>query len=315
MAALVETMAYVSNEENGRFVPWHGLGTACDHAMTSEEALKLGGLDWDVVPHPVFTENGIKIPNYVANTRSSDDSVLGIVTDRYKIVQNKDAFRFTDEIVGGDVRYETVGSLRNGRTIFLLAKMPKQNILGDDIDPYLCFTNTHDGTGAVRCLLTPVRVVCNNTLNLALNTAKRAWSCKHTGRIEDKLAEATETLGLANKYMTELATAADVLAHTKISDDEIYKIVEDMFPTKTEDSDRAQANMQKAKQEFMIAYYMPDIKQFRNTQWGVANAMADFVAHASPNRKTATYAERNFERVVFGHPMLDAVMQKMGATV
>ena len=305
MAHEVETMAYVREK------PWHGLGTQVQEAMTSEEALVLGGLDWTVESKPVFTESGIQIPGYIANTRSSDNSILGIVSDKYRIVQNKDAFKFTDEIVGGDVRYETAGSLRNGKSVFLLARLPAESIIGDEVVPYLCFSNTHDGTGAIKVAMTPIRVVCNNTLNLALSTAKRTWTCRHMGRIEDKLEEATETLGLANKYMKALSERADQLAHTSISDAEIHRIVEEMFPVNTEDSERIQANVRKARDEFMVAYYMPDIAKFRGTQWGVANAMTDFVAHASPQRNTATYAERNFERVVFGHPMLDAIMEKM----
>lgn len=315
MAHEVETMAYVSNEANGRFVPWHGLGTAVDHAMTSEEAIKIAGLDWTVESKPVFNESHIQIPGYVANTRSTDGSILGIVSERYKIVQNADAFRFTDSLIEGDVRYETAGSLKGGRSIFLLAHLPKTSILGDDIVPYLCFNSTHDGTGAIKVCMTPVRVVCNNTLNLALNGARRTWTCRHMGNIEDKLAEATETLGLANSYMASLAREADVLANTHISNDRIREIVNEMFPINTEDSDRHQATVKKAQQEFYVAYYMPDIAKFQNTAYGLVNAMADMVAHSSPARNTATYAERNFERIVYGHPLLDAIYDKVSARV
>lgn len=312
MAHELESMFYVADyDSNGviRNTPWHGLGTPVQDAPTSEEAIKLAGLDWLVEPKPIYTDSGIQIPGYVANTRNTDNSILGIVSDKYTIVQNHEAFKFTDELIGEGVKYETAGSLKNGKSIFLLARLPRTNILGDDIDPFLCFNSTHDGTGAVRVCMTPVRVVCNNTLNLALNTAKRTWSCKHMGRIEDKLHEATETLGLANKYMRKLAEEADVLAHTRLTDDQIRGIVDDMFPINSDDTERHQTTMRKAQQEFYIAYYMPDIEKFRNTAYGVVNAMADMVAHASPNRKTSTYQERNFERIVYGHPLLDGIHQ------
>ena len=140
MAHEVENMFYVSNEENGRFVPWHGLGVAVDKCLTSADALKVAGLDWKVDARPVFTDNGIKIPGYVANTRDSDNSVLGIVSDKYKIVQNVDAFAFTDSLIGEDCRYETAGSLRNGKSTFMLAKLPEKKILGDEFGNYVCFT-------------------------------------------------------------------------------------------------------------------------------------------------------------------------------
>lgn len=314
MAHEVETMAYVSNEQNGRFVPWHGLGTPVADYMTSAEALEAAGLNWNVDARPVFTDNGIKIPGYVANTRDSDNSVLGIVSDKYKIVQNVDAFAFTDSLIGPECRYETAGSLRNGKSTFMLAKLPEKKILGDEFGNYVCFTNTHDGTGAVKVCMTPVRVVCNNTLNLALNTSKRIWTCKHMGRMEDKLHEAEVTLGLAEQYMDDLSVVAERLANVSLNNDEIRAIVEEMFPMNDDSPERTKANMQKAKTEFMVAYYMPDIEKFRNTAWGILNACSDFATHASPQRNTTTYQERNFERIIYGHPMLDALLKRVGSS-
>ena len=315
MAHEVENMFYVSNEENGRFVPWHGLGVAVDECLTSADALKVAGLDWKVDARPVFTDNGIKIPGYVANTRDSDNNVLGIVSDKYKIVQNVDAFAFTDSLIGDDCRYETAGSLRNGKSTFMLAKLPEKKILGDEFGNYVCFTNTHDGTGAVKVCMTPVRVVCNNTLNLALNTSKRIWTCKHMGRMEDKLHEAEVTLGLAEEYMDNLNIVAERLANVSLSDEDIRAIVAEMFPMNDDSPERTKANMQKAKTEFMVAYYMPDIEKFRNTAWGLLNATSDWMSHSSPQRNTSTYQERNFERIIYGHPILDAIFKKVGAGV
>lgn len=315
MAHEVESLMYTSNAQNGRFVPWHGLGTPVEESPNSADALKVAGLDWRVEGRPIYTDSGVKIPGYVANTRDSDNSILGVVTDKYKIVQNVDAFAFTDNLIGGDVRYETAGSLRNGRSTFLLAKLPERKILGDDFGNYVCFTNTFDGSGAVKVCMTPTRVVCNNTLNLALNTAKRIWTCKHMGRMEDKLHEAQETLGLAEKYMDNLAVVAERLANVSLRDEEIQAIVAEMFPLDEDASERTKANMQKAKQEFMIAYYMPDIEKFRNTAWGVMNAASDFCTHSSPQRNTSTYQERNFERIIYGHPILDALLKRVGAGV
>ena len=107
MAHEVETMMYVNKEidkvtgEIGRFVPWHGLGTPVENAVNSADALQLAGLDWEVDSRPIYTDNGIAIPGYIANTRSSDNKVLGVVSDKYKIVQNKEAFAFTDNLLDG----------------------------------------------------------------------------------------------------------------------------------------------------------------------------------------------------------------------
>jgi phage/plasmid-like protein (TIGR03299 family) len=301
MAANVETMFSV------RETPWHGLGTIVQEAPTSADALRLAGLDWEVVQNPVFTGDGFEIPNYKANVRSSDNTVLGIVTDRYKIVQNSEAFNFTDSIIDtGNVLYETAGSLRNGKTIWMLARMPETNILGDKFDPYMCFTNSHDGTGAVKVCMTPIRVVCNNTLNMALANASRCWSTKHIGDISSKLEEAKHTLTMANNYMKKLDEEADKLANQKISEEEIAKILDEMFPVnETKDSDRKKNNIEEAKNQIMICYMAPDIAKFVGTKYGFLNAVSDWCGHATPARNTANYKANNWGRIMNGHPVFD----------
>ena len=311
MAHEVESMFYVSNEENGRFVPWHGLGTPVQQALTSAEAIKVAGLDWRVEAKPIFTDNNIEIPGYKANTRDMDNKVLGIVSDRYQIVQNSQAFDFTDSLIGEGCTYETAGSLMDGKRIFLLAKMPERKILGDEVDPYICFTNSHNGMGAIQVCMTPIRVVCNNTLNLALNSASRKWSTKHMGDMDSKLSEAKYTLRLANEYMDNLAVTAEQLANTPVSDSEIIKIVEELFPINENDSERKKANIQEARNQFMVCMVAPDILKFKNTAWGVINAASDWMSHTAPKRQSDTYQERNFNRIIDGHVVLDKVFEKL----
>lgn len=306
MAANVETMFYV------REVPWHGLGTCVQEAPTSADALRLAGLDWEVKQRNIQVCGGAKIDNFKANVRSTDGKVLGVVTDRYQIVQNADAFSFTDELIGGDVRYETAGSLQEGKKIWLLAKMPTRQVVGDDVEPYLCFSNTHDGSGSIRVCVTPIRVVCNNTLNLALNTAQRQWSTKHVGNIDQKMQEARMCLELADVYMNELSEYAEKLANKRITDDELNKILDEMFPIDEEDSDRKKNSVQKAKDEFMVCYLRPDIAMYLNTAWGVVNAMSDMVTHSTPRRMTGNYRENNWGRIMDGHRMLDRVTELVG---
>lgn len=181
MAANVENMFYV------RETPWHGLGTRVMEAPDSKNALIMAGLDWKVIQEPIYTDQGEVISGYKANVRDSDRRVLGVVTNKYKVIQNDEAFAFTDSLLGEGVRYETAGSLQGGRRVWMLARLPHEYIIsGERISPFLVFSNTHDGSGAIKVALTPVRVVCCNTLNLALNTAKRSWSMIHTGDIRKR---------------------------------------------------------------------------------------------------------------------------------
>lgn len=298
MSANVETMMYV------RETPWHGLGTKVAEAPTSADALRLAGLDWTVDQKPVYSE-GMEIEGYKANIRSSDNTCLGIVSNRYKVVQNADAFAFTDELIGGEVRYETAGSLNNGKKIWLLAKLPETEVCGDATEPYLCFSNTHDGSGAVRVCMTPVRVVCNNTLNLALNGATRNWSVRHVGDISASMNEARSCLRMANRYMETLAAEADQLANKTVTDVRLREILEELFPQNDDMTDRQKKNIQTLRDEYMVCYFAPDIAKFRGTAWGAINAMSDMVTHNQPRRKAKNYRANNWNRIMGGHALID----------
>lgn len=307
MSANVETMMYV------RQVPWHGQGTMVQEAPTSAEALHLAGLDWTVDQTPVYTDSSIEIPGYKANRRSSDGSILGIVSDRYKIVQNTEAFEFTDAIVGetenGVVKYETAGSLCGGRKIWLLAKMPVQKVLDDDVEPYMFFSNSHDGSGAIKVGMTPIRIVCNNTLNMALAGAKRSWSTKHVGDMKSKLEEAKMCLSMADKYMQNLDIEADRLANAKLYKEQIDEILEEMFPIDDNDTDRKKRNVEDIKQSYYACWLQPDIAKFMNTAWGAVNAMSDFVSHSAPKRNTKNFNENRWGKIMDGHVMLDQFVE------
>lgn len=299
MAANVESMMYVRER------PWHGLGTEVSEAPSSEDALRFAGLDWTVRQENIFNARGGIIKGFKANVRESDDSILGVVGDRYKIVQNIDAFKFTDDLIGGDVHYETAGSLRGGKQIWLLAKLPEQNIIGDAVEPYLCFTNAHDGSSGVRVCMTPIRVICNNTLNVALATAKRSWSMRHTENVHERLSEARDCLFRANDYMRGLADYADAAANKALSDGEIRNILNQLFPLTENSTDREKAAVSKIKDEFMVCYFAPDIAKFRGTAWGAINAISDLVTHSMPHRNTKNYQENNWNRVMSGHVLMD----------
>ena len=306
MAANVESMMYVREK------PWHGLGTEVAEAPTSADALRFAGLDWTVRQEPVFNARGGVIPGYKSNVRDMDGSVLGIVGDRYKVVQNIDAFNFTDDLVGGEVRYETAGSLREGRQIWLLARMPARRVASDDVEPYLCFTNSHDGSGGLKVCMTPIRVVCNNTLNLALGSAKRIWSMRHTENIRERMQEARDCLRLADEYMSGLARYADRAANKTLYDRDVKAIVEELFPIAEKASAREKATAEKCRNEFMVCYFAPDIKKFRGTAWGVINAASDLATHSMPHRNTKNYAENNWGRVMDGHAIIDKTVKLCG---
>ena len=301
MSANVETMFYTREK------PWHGLGTMVMEAPASADALALAGLDWNVIQKPVVTEDGIPIPGFKANLRDTDEKVLGIVTDRYKVVQNLDAFSFTDELLGEGVTYETAGSLQEGRRTWLLAKLPQRYIIsGDEITPYLVFMNSHDGTGAIKAAMTPIRVVCQNTLNLALSTAKRYWSTNHTGDIRGKMEDARYTLLYADQYMAELGKAIDSLTSVKLTDRQVYEYIDALFPLLENPTEQQKKNILKMKEEMKLRYFdAPDLKHVGKNAYRFVNAVSDFATHSKPLRDRANYRESLFARTIDGNALID----------
>lgn len=309
MAANVETMFYTREK------PWHGLGTMVAEAPNSKDALRLAGLNWKVLQEPVYTENKELIQGYKANVRDTDRKVLGVVTDRYKVIQNEEAFAFTDTLLGEGVRYETAGSLQEGRRVWMLARMPREFIIGGErISPYMVFSNTHDGSGAVKTALTPIRVVCNNTLNLALRTAKRSWSMIHTGDISGKIEEAKNTLLLADEYMTALGQEFENLRKIKLSEKQVLDYIKSLLPMEENYSLLQKRGVEKLRADMKMRYFdAPDLKDVGNNGYRFVNAVSDFATHSTPRRKTANYKENIFARTADGNPMIDRAYQLVKA--
>ena len=301
MSENVETMF------NVREKPWHGLGTRVEEAPTSADALIYAGLDWEVIQKNVYTEDNTSIPGYKANLRSTDSAALGIVSDKYRVVQNKDAFRFTDDLLGAGVTYETAGALQGGRKVWMLARMPQRYIVaGDEIAPYMVVMNSHDGSSGIRVAMTPVRVVCQNTLNLALSTAKRMWTTKHTENVMLRVHEARETLLLAEKYMGELGRSIDELSRIKLSDQKVREYMQEFFPITTDLPDTQRKNNLRMLDNMRARYWdAPDLANVGKNGYRFVNAVSDFATHADPIRRTKNYNENLFLRTVEGNPMID----------
>lgn len=309
MAANVETMFSVREK------PWHGLGKIVMEAPTSAEALHLAGLGWNVVQEPIYTELNEPVEGYKANVRDSDRKVLGVVSDRYKVVQNVDAFSFTDELIGKGVRYETAGSLQEGKKVWLLARLPREYIIaGERISPYLVFSNTHDGSGAVKVAVTPVRVVCNNTLNLALDKASRSFSMIHTGNIQDKIQEARDTLFMAEEYMDCLGAEFEQLRRQKMTDVQVKEYINLLLPMEKESTQLQSKNIIRLREDMMKRYYdAPDLQTVGNNAYRFINAVSDFATHANPLRRTVNYNENLFARTIDGNPLIDRAYQLIKA--
>lgn len=282
--------------------PWHGIGAVIENAPTSEDAIKMAKLDWKVKQYAVKA-NGVTLDNYFCNMRTDKNIPLGVVKGRYKVVQNTEAFDFVDGIVGNkDIpcRYETAGSLFNGKRIFLLVKLPNKELLGDEVENYLFFTNSHDGTSSLMAGITNVRVVCNNTLQMAIKGSKRTWSCRHTMSITEKKQQAKESLGLAVKYMDSMSDTAEKLYQVKINEDDFFKRLFDESPLTDKNKDETINRIR------LIYNNKDDLQNFRGTAWGMYNAVSDFVSNTIPLRMTKTYDENKLVGFFDGNKLLES---------
>jgi len=231
-------------------IAWGGIGVHVDGAMTSKEAISLAKLDYEVKKFPLFAEvdmgeHGIATPelsNNYATGRADNGDIFGVVGNRYEIIQNNQAFEFFDDIVGDKVAmFETAGALGKGEKIFITAKLPQHITVGkDDIENYLLLSSTHDGSGSIQVMFTPIRVVCNNTLNMALQSATNKVSIRHTKSVKDKLDNAATVLGIANNMLRKYEDVFNAMAKKRIDDNKLKEIIGITYLSKEEMRELAQ---------------------------------------------------------------------------
>lgn len=292
-------MAHDLNENNGKTSfastkpAWHGLGQIVEKAMTSEEAIKLAGLDYDVVKVPLYgkdvdehgKEDMLPVPKRYATMRADNKAMLGVVSDSYHIVQNVEAFAFFDDIVGGkQAIFETAGALGLGQKTFITAKMPEQiRIEGTDdmTEVYLLLANSHDGSASITATVTPVRVVCANTLAMALQGAKRKVSITHTKKANELLKEADKLLGISHKYIEECNQLFNHLAKKPIVDEQVKKLLEELFKSEKEDSKQILNLREQVWKSYQIGTGQDKIL---GTAWGVYNGITHYLDHEKKYR-------------------------------
>lgn len=221
---------------------WHGLGQIVQDYPTSAEAIKFAGLDYSVEKRKIYTQKNeyenpqILIPEYYATVRTDTQQPLGVVGKDYEVVQNAYAFSFFDAIVNGDgILYETAGALGKGERIFITAKLPGYIKVGSDdvIGKYLFLTTSHDGFGSITAAFTPVRIVCNNTLNAALRNCSNCIKIRHTQNAKEHLEEAHKVMGISNRLSHELETIFNQWSKVRITDEKLKQLIQlAMVPNK-----------------------------------------------------------------------------------
>ena len=322
------------NQRTGRYSffsvqqkAWHGLGQIVEDYPTSEEAIKHAGLDYEVVKSPLFTkgsslietQDGLKlgssdldVPDYFANIRTDNNAVLGVVGKDYHIVQNCEAFSFFDSIVGSNkgILYETAGALGKGERIFITAKLPDYIRVGngDDVtEKYIFLTTSHDGSGSITAAFTPVRIVCQNTLNASLRNMTNVVRIKHTSGAKQRIETAHKVMGLANSMSNQLEEIFNKWSKVRVSDEEVKQLIQiSLCPNKKtmellkKGEDDEFSTMFKNTVEDAFAYAMmsetQQLETTKGTLFGAYNAVTGYFQNVRKYRDN----ESKLQSIVMG---------------
>ena len=286
-----------------RETPWHALGAVLDEPPASiAQAIEASGLGWRVEREPIAVDRGDaatvddwwlprceEIPGYYATVRQDSRAVLGIVGERYQIVQNVDAFRFVDQLLGSSLHFETAGSLNGGRRVWVLATLPEHiEVGGDPVKPYVLLMNSHDGSTAVIAATTPIRVVCSNTLNWGLGRARQKFSIRHTGDITRRVHEARRVLELSVNYYEQFQQTGNQLASQTCTERQLGRVLDELYPSGTEDrvSDRARRGREETKRQIVELFVHGETQgNAPGTKWSAVNAIAEYADWHRPIRQ------------------------------
>lgn len=296
MTANVETMAY--NAENG--VPWHKVGNPVNGAADKETMQREAGLLWTVNKQPLFTyglgdqsSTLLAVTDRVAMVRSSDNKVLGTVGATYQPIQNDELFTFADALVGtgAGVKFETAGSLNGGRVVFAQAVIPEKAIKIDgdpqgEVMPYLILASGHDGLRAMQATFTPVRVVCSNTLAMALKGAAHVFSIRHTVNSGDRIADAYKALRVNVEYLEEVRKVSQQLIKVKMSRKDVLAGLEVLIPSMSETPEKAVKAQKQRDDIFTLYTASPNLDGVPESAYRFVQAVAEWADHERPYRAT-----------------------------
>ncbi len=295
--------------------PWHGLGQALDRPATAAEAIEAAHLDWEVKKAPLHIQQGNRfpaVPDHFAVVRKDQSAgtpaptVLGIVGEGYTPLQNREAFAWFDPIVGkGAAIYHTAGALGQGERVWILAKLPDTiHVIGEDIaHKYLLLSNSHDGRSSVQVKFTPIRVVCQNTLTMALNQG-RGIRIQHTRTLPQRLEAARDALGIIRRRFEEIAKDFRQLARVLVIQPRLDDYLGRVFPAPTDlDNGQVVARVQRARTESGRLFEEgrgnkePGV---RGTLWAAYNGVTEYVDHAMTYRDD----DRRLDAIWFGNGYL-----------
>lgn len=289
---------------------WHRLGTVTEEALTIPDALRVAHLDkWDIIKQPVVTlahdGTAIEVPGKYATVRRNPDpeldgqsDVLGMVGEDYTVVQNEEAFDFLGQLVDdGEVTIETAGSLRGGKRVFVTMKLPEHVEVadGDNLDLYVAVATGHDGLFAFHAFPTPVRVVCQNTLSMAMSGMQTAYRMVHSEGVGLRIAEAREALRMTFREGELIGKAAHEMLQQSVTDKAFDKLIAENFLVLDKDAkDTTKIRVEQKRADVRQLFREAPTQEIgRGTAWGAYNAITEYVEWVAPKDPTSERATEN----------------------
>ena len=326
-------MAHALEEMNGKVAfalrgepAWHGLANVLfdkdEHINTTSmlDSAKLS--NWNIQLEEIQNPTNYrshKSSYYVTRTNPFDNGtdILGVVGEKYKVVQNESLFEFGDNLLDGGASWESAGSIKNGTVVFGSLVIPKEFTLdadgaNDKTKTYLLVHTSHDGSVSVQASITPVRVVCQNTLNLALGSVKQSFKLRHTATVEGKIQVAREALGLTFRYMDDFEKEAKALFETAVTDLEFNKIITAIYP-KPDELNKQGLTVWSSKIDLINDLYFdsPTNANIKGTAWGVFNTLTERLDYFRGERKTKNGAQNKLANASGFDPVTNAEKNKL----
>lgn len=297
-----------------RVPTWQAIGKDVSSCNTITEVLETSKLDFDVEKEPLYVHKSLEDEQFPlkglrATVQKGTQNYFGVVNEHYEVCNNSKAFEFID-YVSDELKFLKAGMTHFGKS-YVIAALPKIEILGDSFTPNLIFQNGFNGKIALKAAIVPLRIICQNQFNIAFKEADNAISIKHTKNLNEELVQARQMLKNTNEYLNVLRKKAEYYAGIKVDNLNLEKVFDFLFPTSDDLTGVQLAHLEAKRNEFVNAYNVDDNRNFRGTAWGIINAMSDYMTHYTP-KKTKNSDENKFEKVTFS-PFLNRLSEYLVA--
>ncbi len=301
-----------------RTTTWSAIGKSVEECKNMEQVLQASGLDYEVTKEPVFTKvmtpdnktGFAAIPNRFVTTRNTDGHTYDVVSDKFEVIQNREAFDFVN-YMGDDLKFLKAGETQSGM-VYIIGALPEVNILGDAFTPNVIFRNGFNGKVKITAAICPLRIVCQNQFNFAFKNTANTMTIRHVQNAESKLVEARETMKLCADYMQELNAFAERFAAMKLTDQQTERVVKYLFPIPEDTviNSFKRSSLEDARARFIKAINAEDNRNYKGTAWGLINGYTDFITHKEPAGKRDDRFEGKFVNTTFKvtmNPIVEAI--------